>query len=106
MGSKGRMPPPQHLRRPHPPGPGMLHHEPPGPIMHHGLPPGPFDLMPPPQVMEQKLASQHGEMQRLATENQRLAATHGVLRQELAGKGVTGRFGFLQSFIAKSKPIQ
>jgi uncharacterized coiled-coil DUF342 family protein len=35
--------------------------------------------------MEQKLASQHGEMQRLATENQRLAATHGVLRQELAG---------------------
>lgn len=79
------MPPPQHLRRPHPLGPVMLHHEPPGPVMHHGLPPGPFDLMPPPQVMEQKLASQHGEMQRLATENQRLAATHGVLRQELAG---------------------
>ncbi|WJX75434.1 hypothetical protein P8452_58968 [Trifolium repens] len=85
MGSKGRMPPPQHLRRPHPPGPAMLHHEQVGPAMHHALPPGPFDLMPPPQVMEQKLASQHGEMQRLATENQRLAATHGVLRQELAG---------------------
>lgn len=63
----------------------MLHHEQVGPTMHHALPPGPFDLMPPPQVMEQKLASQHGEMQRLATENQRLAATHGVLRQELAG---------------------
>ncbi|GAU14086.1 hypothetical protein TSUD_169110 [Trifolium subterraneum] len=85
MGSKGRMPPPHHLRRPHPPGPAMLHHEQVGPAMHHALPPGPFDLMPPPQVMEQKLASQHGEMQRLATENQRLAATHGVLRQELAG---------------------
>ncbi|CAK8540878.1 unnamed protein product [Lathyrus sativus] len=87
MGSKGRMPPPQHLRRPHPlpPGPAMLHHDQVGPAMHHHALPPPFDLMPPPQVMEQKLASQHGEMQRLATENQRLAATHGVLRQELAG---------------------
>jgi uncharacterized coiled-coil DUF342 family protein len=51
--------------------------------MQHPLQ-APFDLLPPPQVMEQKLASQHAEMQRLATENQRLAATHGVLRQELA----------------------
>lgn len=34
--------------------------------------------------MEQKIAAQHLEMQRLATENQRLAATHGNLRQELA----------------------
>ncbi|KAH1238570.1 Protein FLX-like 2 [Glycine max] len=74
MGSKGRMPPPPHLRRPHPPGPAAMPH----PLA------GPFDLLPPPQVMEQKLASQHAEMQRLATENQRLAATHGVLRQELA----------------------
>ncbi|KAK7295591.1 hypothetical protein RJT34_18501 [Clitoria ternatea] len=73
MGSKGRMPPPPHLRRPHPPGPAMPH-----PLA------GPFDLLPPPQVMEQKLVSQHAEMQRLATENQRLAATHGTLRQELA----------------------
>lgn len=63
----------------------MLHHDQLGPAMHHHALPPPFDLMPPPQVMEQKLASQHGEMQRLATENQRLAATHGVLRQELAG---------------------
>ncbi|XP_061362095.1 protein FLX-like 2 [Gastrolobium bilobum] len=66
MGSKGRMPPPPpHLRR-------QLPH--------------PFDLLPPPplHVMEQKLASQHVEMQGLATENQRLAATHGALRQELA----------------------
>ncbi|KAJ4884027.1 Protein FLX-like 2 [Raphanus sativus] len=45
----------------------------------------PFNaLLPPPQLMEQKLATQHGEMQRLAIENQRLAATHGNLRQELA----------------------
>ncbi|CAJ1837159.1 unnamed protein product [Sphenostylis stenocarpa] len=74
MGSKGRMPPPPHLRRSIPPGPAAMPH----PLA------APFDLLPPPQVMEQKLASQHAEMQRLATENQRLAATHSALRQELA----------------------
>jgi len=74
MGSKGRMPPPLHLRRSIPPGPTVMPH----PLA------APFDLLPPPQVMEQKLASQHAEMQRLGTENQRLAATHGALRQELA----------------------
>ncbi|XP_027926165.1 protein FLX-like 2 [Vigna unguiculata] len=74
MGSKGRMPPPLHLRRSIPPGPAVMPH----PLV------APFDLLPPPQVMEQKLASQHAEMQRLGTENQRLAATHGALRQELA----------------------
>ncbi|OVA06434.1 hypothetical protein BVC80_479g7 [Macleaya cordata] len=93
MGSKGRIPPP-HLRRPLP-GPGMMHPDPFGPGMMHpdpfgpGIrpPPGafaPFDMLPPPEIMEQKLAAQHGEMQRLATENQRLAATHVALRQELA----------------------
>lgn len=79
MGSKGRIPP-AHLRRPHP-GP-----DPYGPGSRP--PPGgysPFDMLPPPQVLEQKLAAQHVEMQRLATENQRLASTHGSLRQELAG---------------------
>ncbi|KAF3773036.1 FLX-like 2 protein [Nymphaea thermarum] len=84
MGSKGRMPPPLHMRRPLP-GPGIVHTDsfgsqgvrpPTGPF--------PFDMLPPPEVMEQKLAVQHVEMQRLATENQRLAATHSVLRQELA----------------------
>lgn len=83
MGSKGRIPPP-HLRRPLP-GPGMVHPEPYGPGLHP--PPGafpPFDMLPPPEVMEQKFAAQHVEMQRLVTENQRLAATHGTLRQELA----------------------
>lgn len=83
MGSKGRIPPP-HLRRPLP-GPAMAHPEPYG----HGIhpPPGgfpPFDMIPPPEVMEQKLAAQHMEMQRLIIENQRLAATHVALRQELA----------------------
>ena len=83
MGSKGRIPPP-HLRRPLP-GPAMAHTEPYG----HGIhpPPGgfpPFDMIPPPEVMEQKLAAQHMEMQRLIIENQRLAATHVALRQELA----------------------
>ncbi|KAG6656187.1 hypothetical protein I3843_04G004300 [Carya illinoinensis] len=83
MDSKGRIPPP-HLRRPHP-GPGMVHPEPYGMGLHP--PPGafpPFDMLPPPEVMEQKFAAQHVEMQRLVTENQRLAATHGTLRQELA----------------------
>lgn len=93
MGSKGRIPPP-HLRRPHP-GPGMMHPDQFGPGMMHpdhfgpGIHPPPggfplFDMMPPPEIMEQKLATQHGEMQRLANENQRLAATHVSLRQELA----------------------
>lgn len=85
MGSKGRIPPHPHLRRPLP-GPGTVHPDPFGPGVHPP-PPGPFppfDILPPPEVMEQKLAAQHVEMQRLATENQRLAATHGTLRQELA----------------------
>ncbi|XP_077237724.1 protein FLX-like 2 [Tasmannia lanceolata] len=82
MGSKGRMLPP-HLRRPLP-GPGMMHPDPFGPGIRP--PPGayPFDMLPPPELMEQKLAAQHAEMQRLATENQRLAGTHAALRQELA----------------------
>ncbi|XP_022759341.1 protein FLX-like 2 [Durio zibethinus] len=83
MGSKGRIPPP-HLRRPLP-GPGMVHPEPFGPgILPHPGPFPPYDMLPPPEIMEQKLAAQHVEMQRLGTENQRLAATHGILRQELA----------------------
>ncbi|KAK9146504.1 hypothetical protein Sjap_006407 [Stephania japonica] len=82
MGSKGRAPP--HSRRPLP-GSGMMHPDPFGPSIHP--PPGPyppFDMLPPPEIMEQKLAGQHVEIQRLATENQRLAATHVTLRQELA----------------------
>ncbi|XP_061353631.1 protein FLX-like 2 [Gastrolobium bilobum] len=89
MGSKGRIPlPPPHMRRPLP-GTGMLHPE----VLGHGMHPlpgrgpgpfPPFDLMPAPEVLEQKLAAQHVEMQRLATENHRLAATQGTLRQELA----------------------
>ncbi|KAK9683686.1 hypothetical protein RND81_10G158500 [Saponaria officinalis] len=83
MGSKNRIPP--HLMR-HPiPGPGMVHPEPFGVGVRP--PPGrfPLDMLPPPEIMEQKLASQHMEMERLASENQRLAATHGTLRQQLAG---------------------
>ncbi|KAL6994042.1 hypothetical protein U1Q18_012149 [Sarracenia purpurea var. burkii] len=79
MGSK-----PPYLRRPLP-GTGIVHHDPFG--LGIRPPPGafpPFDMLPPPEVMEQKLATQHVEIQKLATENQRLAATHGTLRQELA----------------------
>ncbi|XP_065854677.1 protein FLX-like 2 [Euphorbia lathyris] len=82
MGSKGRLPP--HIRRPLP-GHGMVHPDPFGPGVLP--PPGsfpPFEMLPHPEILEQKLAAQHVEIQRLATENQRLAATHGTLRQELA----------------------
>jgi len=79
MAGRDHMPPPfaRHL-----PGPGM------GPEMYGqvmGPPAGhrPLDLLPPPEVLEHKLATQHAEMQRLASENQRLAATHGALRQDL-----------------------
>ncbi|KAJ7570037.1 hypothetical protein O6H91_01G104300 [Diphasiastrum complanatum] len=48
-------------------------------------------LLPPQQsipisvvLIEQKLATQHAEIQKLLTENQRLAATHVALRQELS----------------------
>eukprot|EP00268_Persea_americana_P014444 TRINITY_DN1642_c0_g1_i3.p1 TRINITY_DN1642_c0_g1~~TRINITY_DN1642_c0_g1_i3.p1 ORF type:complete len:429 (-),score=134.30 TRINITY_DN1642_c0_g1_i3:242-1528(-) len=81
MGSKGRVPP--HLRRPLP-GPGMIHPDPFGPAIHPPLGPHPFDMLPPPELMEQKMAAQHVEMERLAMENQRLAATHSTLRHELA----------------------
>ncbi|GLT62032.1 hypothetical protein SLA2020_346990 [Shorea laevis] len=63
----------------------MAHPDPFGPGIHST--PGPFphpNMLLSPEIMEQKLAAQHVEMQRLATENQRLAATHGTLRQELA----------------------
>ncbi|GAB4854687.1 hypothetical protein Ancab_023269 [Ancistrocladus abbreviatus] len=83
MGSKGRILPP-HMKRPHP-GPGLVHSEPFAPAVRP-LPGGfpSFDMLPPPEIMEQRLAAQHVEMEKLATENQRLAATHGILRQQLA----------------------
>ncbi|KAL3526670.1 hypothetical protein ACH5RR_011326 [Cinchona calisaya] len=83
MGSKDRIPLP-HIRHPLP-GPGMVHPDPFGPMIRP--PPGgfsPFDMIPPPGIMEQKLAPQHVEKQKLAAENQMLAATHGTLREELA----------------------
>ncbi|KAK4834428.1 hypothetical protein QYF36_022386 [Acer negundo] len=84
MGSKGRILPPHHQRRPLP-GPGIMHPE----TFGSGIRPmsgpfPPFDMLPPREVMEQKIAAQHGEMQKLATENQRLASSQGTLRQELA----------------------
>ncbi|EFJ24504.1 hypothetical protein SELMODRAFT_414635 [Selaginella moellendorffii] len=41
-------------------------------------------VVPPPPIIEQKLAAQHLEIQRLLTENQRFAATHVALRQDVA----------------------
>ncbi|XP_047334968.1 protein FLX-like 2 isoform X2 [Impatiens glandulifera] len=78
MGSNGR--PPYHRRPP----PGMSHQEP--FVSGIGGPAGvylPYDISPA-EAMEQKIAAQHVEMQKLVKENQRFAATHGTLRQELA----------------------
>ncbi|KAM3240811.1 hypothetical protein ACQJBY_054068 [Aegilops geniculata] len=90
MGSKGRMPPPYH-HRPLPgpgsgPPQGMMHRDPYGPGMHPPPGPGPYpyDMLPPPEILEQKLAAQCGEIQKLAVENERLAASHASLRKELA----------------------
>ncbi|GJN19246.1 hypothetical protein PR202_gb06497 [Eleusine coracana subsp. coracana] len=96
------MPPYHH--RPHPgpghgqgpvPAHGMMQREvgdPYGQAMHlpppgHGPGPFPYDMLPPlppPEVLEQKLAAQRGEMQKLVVENDRLAASHASLRKELA----------------------
>jgi len=46
--------------------------------------PGMDGMAPPALILEEKIATQHQEIQRLLTENQRLAATHVALRQELA----------------------
>ncbi|XP_062218441.1 protein FLX-like 2 [Phragmites australis] len=93
------MPPYHHRSLPGPgqgpvPPHGMMHQEvrdPYGPAMHpllgHGPGPFPYDMLPPLlplEVLEQKLVAQHGEMQKLAVENDRLAASHGLLRKELA----------------------
>ncbi|KAI5082553.1 hypothetical protein GOP47_0002296 [Adiantum capillus-veneris] len=80
MAGRGRLPPPMFPAR--------------GPIVGGGLRAGPggfgpgihpgLDSIPPQLLVEEKLATQHAEIQRLLTENQRLAATHVALRQELA----------------------
>jgi chromosome segregation ATPase len=51
-----------------------------GPVSSMGHP---FGGPSPPMMIEQKLAIQHAEIQRLLGENQRLAVTHIALRQEL-----------------------
>lgn len=57
----------------------------PGPPPYGVRPPlgGPLDI-PPHIILEDKLAAQHAELKRLSVDNQRLAATHIALRQELA----------------------
>jgi DNA repair ATPase RecN len=91
MESKGRIHPSHHhMRRPLPGPGGCIAH--PETFGNHGaIPPSAaqgvypsFNMLPPPEVMEQKFVAQHGELQRLAIENQRLGGTHGSLRQELA----------------------
>lgn len=82
MASK-RVPPP-HLHHPHP-SPGVMHPDPYASAIRPplgGFPP--FEMLPPHEVMAHKLSSQHVEIEKLLTENRRLAATHGTLRQDLA----------------------
>jgi len=67
------------VRDPYVPG---MHLPPPGHVPGPG--PFPYDMLPPPEVLEQKLAAQRVEMQKLAVENDRLAVSHSSLRKELA----------------------
>ncbi|KAI5069418.1 hypothetical protein GOP47_0015719 [Adiantum capillus-veneris] len=78
MAGRGRLPPALLAGRGPIPGPEALRV---GPGMR---PIGPGMDVPPGLIMEEKIATQHQEIQRLLTENQRLAATHVALRQELA----------------------
>ncbi|XP_010943972.1 protein FLX-like 1 isoform X2 [Elaeis guineensis] len=95
MSGRSRMPPPAMK------GPPPLH-EPPPPAFGRGLGPmhpafldemrevPPFGRGPPrpfpphPAIIEERLAAQHQEIQGLLVDNQRLAATHVALKQELA----------------------
>ncbi|CAI5983999.1 unnamed protein product, partial [Closterium sp. NIES-65] len=88
VGGRGTPPaPPSHLIRPPlPPGPALIPGGPQGQVLiRHPQPPPPTMLLPVGAgSIEAKFAAQHGEIQQLLTENQRLAATHVALRQELA----------------------
>ncbi|MCO5566835.1 hypothetical protein L7F22_020517 [Adiantum nelumboides] len=75
---------PLHALSPNPPSASQLAHQsrldleaPPNLMGSHGL-------STPPVPLEQKMAAQQAEIQRLVGENQRLAVTHVALRQELA----------------------
>ncbi|RWR73967.1 protein FLX-like protein 4 isoform X1 [Cinnamomum micranthum f. kanehirae] len=59
-------------------------------MLRHGSFPGlglaghhPFEPLPPPELLENKMAVQAAEIERLIRENQRLASTHVALREEL-----------------------
>uniref|UniRef100_A0A5B7C244 Protein FLX-like 4 n=1 Tax=Davidia involucrata TaxID=16924 RepID=A0A5B7C244_DAVIN len=56
--------------------PGMMRH---GPFPGHR----PMEPLPPPELLENKVAVQRAEIERLAGDNHRLAATHVTLRQDL-----------------------
>lgn len=100
MSGRNRGPPPLPMKGPHPHA-GLLHpvHEPPyarglGPPLHphpdlleeiretqFGL--GPRGLPPHPAIIEERLGAQLQDIQVLLADNQRLAATHVALKQEL-----------------------
>lgn len=60
--------------------PGMLRHGPfPGPLAGHRL----LEHLPHPELLEDKIAVQAAEIERLAGDNHRLAASHVTLREDL-----------------------
>nr|CAD1836379.1 unnamed protein product [Ananas comosus var. bracteatus] len=87
MSLRGHMPPPLEGRPIQ--APGMMRHGP-FPSIASANHLHPLDPVPPPPllaasptILEEKVAVQEAEMERLAIENQRLAASHVTLRQEL-----------------------
>ncbi|KAL6984958.1 hypothetical protein U1Q18_018339 [Sarracenia purpurea var. burkii] len=82
MAGRGRIPSPFDGRSVQ--APGMMRHGPfpgLGPAGHHR----PMEPLSPAEHLEAKLAGQVEEIERLAGENHRLAATHAALRQDLVG---------------------
>ena len=55
-----------------------MFHPSPG-VMQHGA----LEPLPPPELLENKIASQAAKIERLAGDNHRLAATHVALREDL-----------------------
>lgn len=85
-GGAGLLPPPIPIHEPPFGGRGGLGPLPHPPLLEDMRDPrlGPRSLPPPhPAIIEERLAGQHQEIQSLLVDNQRLAATHVALKQEL-----------------------
>ncbi|ONK70505.1 uncharacterized protein A4U43_C05F34400 [Asparagus officinalis] len=63
--------------------PGMMRHGPFPGELRPADPRRPLEPLPPPELLENKIASQAAEIERLLRENQRLATTHVAMRDEI-----------------------